>query len=304
MNVGLTEEQIIHTFSQVGNVVNFRLVYDRETGRPKGFGFAEYQDSDSAASAVRNLNDFEIMGRKLRVDFSHEGGEDDAAPAGYNPQPPQVPNGATPSPASMAQQGGSLPRLPVGVDLQPGVSCPDAISRILNTIPPSQLLGILADMKGLVLADPNKAALLLKEAPQLSYAIFQALLLLGLVDAAALKSVIEQPSAPPLYQVQSDPSQPQMNPSSLPLGQMSAPIPPTHGQPYQASAQSHQAPQQPLASTPVAAPMAPPPVNLDKASLLQYVLSLTEEQLNAMPPAERDQVLAIRQQIITGAIRL
>jgi len=28
--------------------------------------------SDSAASAVRNLNDYEIMGRKLRVDFSNE----------------------------------------------------------------------------------------------------------------------------------------------------------------------------------------------------------------------------------------
>jgi cleavage stimulation factor subunit 2 len=70
-------------------------VYDRETGRPKGFGFAEYPDSggwyilfddeqaltsdspDSAASAVRNLNDFEIMNRKLRVDFSNDGAEDE-----------------------------------------------------------------------------------------------------------------------------------------------------------------------------------------------------------------------------------
>lgn len=32
---------------------------------------------DSAASAVRNLNDFEIMNRKLRVDFSNDGGDDD-----------------------------------------------------------------------------------------------------------------------------------------------------------------------------------------------------------------------------------
>lgn len=73
--------------------MNFRLVYDRETGRPKGFGFAEYPDSgrpthcvnldiplttsDSAASAVRNLNDYEIMNRKLRVDFSNDGGEEE-----------------------------------------------------------------------------------------------------------------------------------------------------------------------------------------------------------------------------------
>ena len=99
---GLTEEQITEIFSGAGRVLNFRLVYDRETGRPKGFGFAEFPDygaflffflsmkthhlltqpiiTDSAASAVRNLNDYEIMGRKLRVDFSNETGtvnEDD-----------------------------------------------------------------------------------------------------------------------------------------------------------------------------------------------------------------------------------
>lgn len=44
---GLTEEQIIDIFSSAGKVLNFRLVYDRETGRPKGFGFAEYPDSGS-----------------------------------------------------------------------------------------------------------------------------------------------------------------------------------------------------------------------------------------------------------------
>lgn len=32
---------------------------------------------DSAASAVRNLNDYEIMNRKLRVDFSNDGGEEE-----------------------------------------------------------------------------------------------------------------------------------------------------------------------------------------------------------------------------------
>lgn len=101
-SLGLTEEQITDIFSSAGKVLSFRLVYDRETGRPKGFGFAEYPDSgnfnqtvsslylntrswsnirlksDSAASAVRNLNDFEIMNRKLRVDFSNDGAEDEA----------------------------------------------------------------------------------------------------------------------------------------------------------------------------------------------------------------------------------
>lgn len=42
---GLSEEQISELFSSAGQVLNFRLVYDRETGRPKGFGFAEYPDA-------------------------------------------------------------------------------------------------------------------------------------------------------------------------------------------------------------------------------------------------------------------
>lgn len=70
--IGLSEEQITDIFSSAGTVERFRLVYDSETGRPRGYGFADYPDTDSAASAVRNLNDHEIMGRKLKVDFSDQ----------------------------------------------------------------------------------------------------------------------------------------------------------------------------------------------------------------------------------------
>ena len=45
----------------------FRLVYDRETGKPKGYGFCEYQDIETAQSALRNLNNTDFNGRPLRV---------------------------------------------------------------------------------------------------------------------------------------------------------------------------------------------------------------------------------------------
>ena len=48
--------------------VTFKLVYDRETGKPKGYGFCEYKDQETALSAMRNLNGVEIAGRTLRVD--------------------------------------------------------------------------------------------------------------------------------------------------------------------------------------------------------------------------------------------
>ena len=38
---------------QVGPVVHLRLVHDRETGKPKGYGFCEYNDPQTAESAIR-----------------------------------------------------------------------------------------------------------------------------------------------------------------------------------------------------------------------------------------------------------
>lgn len=48
-------------------VLSSRLVYDRETGKPKGYGFCEYQDVETAQSAMRNLNNYDFNGRPLRV---------------------------------------------------------------------------------------------------------------------------------------------------------------------------------------------------------------------------------------------
>ena len=284
---GLTEEQIIHIFGQVGQVLNFRLVYDNDTGKPKGFGFAEFADTDAAASAVRNLNNYEIMGRELRVDFSHVGGKDDGAPSGYNAQHPtqnQSSNGYQPPVPT------GLPPLPPGIDLQPNITCPDAISKTLSTLPAPQLLDILSQMKGLVMGDPAKATELLKQAPQLAYAIFQALLLMGLVDTTVLGSVVEQASHPaqspahavpprpaPNYQPPVQQTYPQYPPIS---GQMHAPTPPVHNQLYQ----------------PPPAPLVPPqPANQEE--LLQQILNMPQHQIDQLAPGDRAQIMAVRQQL-------
>jgi hypothetical protein len=39
---GTTEDQMREIFSVIGPVLSFRIVFDRETGNPKGYGFAEY----------------------------------------------------------------------------------------------------------------------------------------------------------------------------------------------------------------------------------------------------------------------
>jgi len=61
-----TEEEIRDLFSQFGDVSSVKLVSDRETGRPRGFGFVEMEDA-AAAKAVEALEGSEFGGRTLRV---------------------------------------------------------------------------------------------------------------------------------------------------------------------------------------------------------------------------------------------
>ncbi|KAI1465693.1 hinge domain of cleavage stimulation factor subunit 2-domain-containing protein [Daldinia caldariorum] len=279
---GLSEEQITDIFSTAGKVLNFRLVYDRDTGRPKGFGFAEYPDADSAASAVRNLNDYEIMGRKLRVDYSTEGrvdGDDSNSASTTTGQPANGASYIVPQPAPT----GSILSLPPGKELPAGVSATDAISRTLNTLPPSQLLDILSQMKSLATTDPNRATELLQQAPQLSYAIFQALLLMGLVSPEAIHSVVDSSAAPPPVQ-QPVPGFP---PAYTGATTVTPPVAVAYAPPASVAApQAAYAP--PAASAPVAA--APQ----DTEALMQAVMNLSQEMIDQLPETERQQILALR----------
>jgi cleavage stimulation factor subunit 2 len=66
-----TEEQLYAAFSELGQIIKIRMVSDLETGKPRGFAFVEFADPQAALSAIRNMNDYEINGRKLRVNFSN-----------------------------------------------------------------------------------------------------------------------------------------------------------------------------------------------------------------------------------------
>ncbi|TLD25612.1 hypothetical protein PspLS_05508 [Pyricularia sp. CBS 133598] len=287
---GLSEEQITDIFSRAGKVLNFRLVYDRETGKPKGFGFAEYPDNDSAASAVRNLNDTEIMGRKLRVDFSNE------KPSTNDPDdgPPGGANGSGAASYQQQQEVPSLPPLPPGKDLPAGVSATDAISRTLRTLPPAQLLDILQQMKTMSGADPARATELLTQAPQLSYAIFQALLLMDLVSPDAIHSVVDPGAAVP-------------PPAAAP-----AHVPAPYGAPPAAAAvyQQHPVANTPPVPMPYAPPAAPPAATptpapaaapQDTDALMQQVLALPQATIDQLPEAERAQIMALRASLMGQA---
>lgn len=66
-----TEADLRALFSQHGNVDSVSLPTDRETGRPRGFGFIEMSNAD-AAKAIQSLNGKEMGGRPLRVNEAQD----------------------------------------------------------------------------------------------------------------------------------------------------------------------------------------------------------------------------------------
>src|SRR5579871_7067037 len=66
-----SEADVRTLFSQHGTVENVSLPTDRETGRPRGFGFVEMSQAD-AARAIQSLNGYSMNGRPLRVNEAQD----------------------------------------------------------------------------------------------------------------------------------------------------------------------------------------------------------------------------------------
>jgi len=66
-----SEDEIRDLFSAHGDVQSVTLITDRETGRPRGFGFVEMDDS-SAQKAIEAINGTEFNGRTLNVNEAKE----------------------------------------------------------------------------------------------------------------------------------------------------------------------------------------------------------------------------------------
>ena len=66
-----SEEEVRTKFEAFGTVHSVKLIADRETGRPRGFGFVE-MDQGSAQKAIQELNGKDMGGRPLRVNEAQE----------------------------------------------------------------------------------------------------------------------------------------------------------------------------------------------------------------------------------------
>jgi RNA recognition motif-containing protein len=66
-----TEDSVRALFAPHGTVEKISLINDRDTGRPRGFGFVEMSDAD-ASRAMNALNGSDCGGRSLRVNEAQE----------------------------------------------------------------------------------------------------------------------------------------------------------------------------------------------------------------------------------------
>ena len=62
----VTEDEIRAAFEAFGEVTSVKLIEDRETGRPRGFGFVEMEDA-GALEAIESLDGKDFGGRNIKV---------------------------------------------------------------------------------------------------------------------------------------------------------------------------------------------------------------------------------------------
>jgi cold-inducible RNA-binding protein len=67
LSYGTTQEAVRELFEQVGEVAEVNLITDRDSGRPKGFGFVEMATEEGAQEAIRRFNGFNLDSRPLTV---------------------------------------------------------------------------------------------------------------------------------------------------------------------------------------------------------------------------------------------
>ena len=67
LSYNTTQDQIQQLFAQAGEIAEIALITDRDTGRPKGFGFVEMATEEGAQEAIKLFNGYSLDNRNLTV---------------------------------------------------------------------------------------------------------------------------------------------------------------------------------------------------------------------------------------------
>lgn len=70
LSFNTSEEAIRDAFAEFGEIVEAKLVTDRDTGRSRGFAFVELTSNEAAQKAIQEMNGALLDGRPLRVNLA------------------------------------------------------------------------------------------------------------------------------------------------------------------------------------------------------------------------------------------
>jgi RNA recognition motif-containing protein len=67
-----TDQSLQAAFANFGEIVESKVITDRDTGQSRGFGFVTYTDAAAAKASVAAMNGKDLDGRALRVDLAND----------------------------------------------------------------------------------------------------------------------------------------------------------------------------------------------------------------------------------------
>ncbi len=76
------DEQLQDAFAQFGEILEARVITDRDTGRSRGFGFVTFENNEAGEKAMQAMHGSDLDGRPLRVNEATERRDDDRGGGG------------------------------------------------------------------------------------------------------------------------------------------------------------------------------------------------------------------------------
>lgn len=297
-----SEQSILDFFSSVaGNDgCNLRMVYDKATGQPKGYGFIEFPASSQAQSAIRNLDGKIFRGRSISV---HEA-EDN----------------------SVRKERSSKRRTREPTFLR----AKDEVFKVVKDLQQPSKVDILNEIRELIRKQEQGARNLLMENPQLAQALLLMQLDFDMCSKKELAKVVEPVLDSPKVQLL---PQPPVNPMGLPIilpphrpSRFSLPVPPAgfpapyphmkgHAGPLPVPNRVHPLPlvvPPPLLKHPIGPVFVDPKLSCkpplqtafktldtNQQRVLKDVLALREDDINKLDPDVQKKIIDLRRKMST-----
>lgn len=74
LSFNTTDDELRAAFERFGEIVEAKVITDRDTGRSRGFGFVTYSAAEQAKAAIGEMDGTELGGRTIRVNEAEDRG--------------------------------------------------------------------------------------------------------------------------------------------------------------------------------------------------------------------------------------